>query len=76
MFLFNARMARFFSDYQEQKLVKAKLKYIIQSIEVAAKQGYNCLQWNESVDKVNLRKLKELGYKVTKLRNGGIDIEW
>lgn len=76
MFLFSAKMARFFSNYQEQRLIKARLKYILQSIEAAAKQGYDSIRWTEYIDKVNIRKLKELGYKITKLKRGGIDIEW
>lgn len=73
---FNADIARLMARRYEQKIARARLKYIIKSIEVAAAQGYDALRWPEKVEKGNIYKLRKLHFKVTPLKNGGIDIEW
>ena len=60
----------------ERQLDKAELKYIIQSINIASRQGYTGIKWRGDIRKTNIRKLKEYGYEVLHTAYCIYEITW
>ena len=63
-FNWGANAARSNVEKHERQLDRAELKYIIQSINTASRQGYTGIKWEGNIRKTNVRKLKEYGYEV------------
>jgi hypothetical protein len=47
-----------------RKAERDQLKFIIYSIDMASRQGYDSIKWRHSIYKTNIHKLKELGYRI------------
>ena len=60
----------------ERQLDKAELKYIIQSIDAASRQGYTGIKWRGDIRRTNIRKLKEYGYEVVHTTYCIYEINW
>jgi len=60
----------------ERRLDKAELKYIIQSINIASRQGYTGIKWRGDIRKANIHKLKKYGYEVLHTADYIYEINW
>ena len=75
-FNWGADAARGNVERYERQLDKAELKYIIQSIDLASRQGYTGIKWRGDIRKANIRKLKEYGYEVLHPADCIYEIDW
>lgn len=75
-FNWGANAARGNVDRYERQLDRAELKYIIQSIDAASRQGYTGIKWKGGIRKINIRKLKEYGYEVVHTTYCTYEINW
>ena len=76
LFHWGADAARGNVERYERQLDKAELKYIIQSIDLASRQGYTGIKWRGDIRKANIRKLKEYGYEVLHTAYCIYEITW
>ena len=76
LFYLGADAARGNVEKYERQLDKAELKYIIQSIDLASRQGYTGIKWRGDIRKANIRKLKEYGYEVLHTADCIYEIDW
>lgn len=60
----------------ERQLDRAELKYIIQLINAASRQGYTGIKWRGDIRRTNIRKLKEYGYEVVHTTYCTYEINW
>ena len=75
-FNWEADAARNSVERYERQLDKAELKYIIQSIKTASRQGYTGIKWRGDIRKANIRILKEYGYEVIHTTHCIYKINW
>ena len=75
-FNWGADAARGNVERYERQLDRAELKYIIQSIDAASRQGYTGIEWRGDIRKANIRKLKEYGYEVIHTADYIYEIDW
>lgn len=75
-FNWGVELAQLNVERYERKMDKAELKYIIQSIKSASKQGYTAIKWRGEIRKMNVRELKELGYDVYHTSYCIYEISW
>jgi hypothetical protein len=75
-FNWRAKAARVNVKRYEQQLDRAELKYIMQSIDAASRQGYTGIEWRGDIRRANLCTLKEYGYKVTYTPYRIYEINW
>lgn len=75
-FNWGADVARGNVERYERQLDRAELKYIIQSIDAASRQGYTGIKWRGDIRKINIRKLKEYGYEVVHTTYCTYEINW
>jgi len=75
-FNWGADAARGNVERHERQLDRAELKYIIQSIDAASRQGYIGIKWRGDIRKTNIRKLKEYGYEVIHTTYCIYEINW
>lgn len=75
-FNWGADAARGNVERYERQLDRAELKYIIQSIDAASRQGYTGIKWRGDIRRTNIRKLKEYGYKVIHSTYRIYEINW
>lgn len=60
----------------ERQLDRAELKYIIQSIDAASRQGYIGIKWRGDLRKGTIRALKNYGYEVVHTSYCIYEIYW
>lgn len=75
-FNWGADAARGNVERYERQLDRAELKYIIQSIDAASRQGYTGIKWRGDIRRTNIRKLKEYGYEVVHTTYCIYEINW
>lgn len=75
-FFWNANAARANVTHYEQRLDKIEFKDIIQAIDTASKCGLSWIKWRAKIRKNNLKKLKNLGYKVNTISDSIYEIFW
>ena len=75
-FNWGADAARGNVERYERQLDRAELKYIIQSIDAASRQGYIGIKWRGDIRRTNIRKLKEYGYEVIRTTYCIYEINW
>ena len=76
MLLFNATAAKAKANRYEQRLSKAELRFIMDSIRATAREGFNGIKWQGNLYERNIKILKSNGYKVTQGSCGTYEITW
>jgi hypothetical protein len=61
----------------ERQLDKAELKYILQIIKIASRQGYTKLEWHTNISETNICMLIKYGYNIiVRVPNRFYEIHW
>ena len=75
-FFWNANAARANVVRYERKIDKSEFKDIIRAIDVTSKDGCSWLKWYAGISENNLKKLKNLGYRIDFISNSVYKIFW
>lgn len=76
MIFWGADTARGNVDRYERKLDRAELKYVMQNIDAASRQGYTGFKWNGQLRRGVISALKGYGYQVLHTAYCIYEISW